>query len=199
MSVFVSLQVCLCLCKDTHTHTHTHTHRQTHTRQVYSWCRLAAGANGRPCQVGKKNRGKKRWPSCEHPLSHSYLCSYVCSYVCLESVRFPTLPLSPSHAHYSCISCCLPQVPKHINGSCFLSFFHSQHLPLSPSHAHTFITCCRLVLPGVAAGADARPCDICTHFITNNPVQVFTSQYIKMTLLRALVITFICMYVCMLW
>ena len=124
----------------------------------------------------------------EHPLSHSYLC---------------------------CISCCLPQVPKHINGSCFLSFFHSQHLPLSPSHAHTFITCSRLVLPGlavvarrvdssrclelpgVAAGADARPCDICTHFITNNPVQVFTSQYIKMTLLRALVITFICMYVCM--
>jgi hypothetical protein len=95
----------------------------------------------------------------------------------------------------------------------FLSFI--PNLPLSPSHAHTFNTCSRLVLPGlavvarrvdssrclelpgVAAGADARPCDICTHFITNNPVQVFTSQYIKMTLLRALVITFICMYVCM--
>ena len=98
----------------------------------------------------------------------------------------------------------------------FLSFI--PNLPLSPSHAHTFNTCSRLVLPGaavdarvgygvarsrgilagVAAGADARPCDICTHFITNNPVQVFTSQYIKMTLLRALVITFVCMYVCML-
>jgi hypothetical protein len=83
----------------------------------------------------------------------------------------------------------------------FLSFI--PNLPLSPSHAHTFNTCSRLVLPGlavvarrvdssrclelpgVAAGADARPCDICTHFITNNPMQVFTSQYIKMTLLRA--------------
>ena len=95
---------------------------------------------------------------------------------------------------------------------------HAYNLPLSPSHAYTVNTCILLVLAGstipagrgytrahcireldrVAAGALSRACDICTHFITNNPVQVFTSQYIQMTLLRALVITFICMYVCML-
>ena len=74
-----------------------------------------------------------------------------------------------------------PPIPRHV-------ISHGKNKKLkSPSHAHTFNTCSCLVLASVAAGADARPCDICTHFITNNPVQVFTSQYIKMTLLRALV------------
>ncbi len=54
-----------------------------------------------------------------------------------------------------------------------------------------------LVLAGLAAGADSRACDICTHVITHNSLQVPTSLYIKMTLLRALVIKIIGMYVCM--
>jgi hypothetical protein len=52
-------------------------------------------------------------------------------------------------------------------------------------------------LPSVAAGALSRACDICTHVITHNSLQVSTSLYIKMTLLRALVIKIIGMYVCM--
>ena len=84
-------------------------------------------------------------------------------------------------------------------------------------NAHTFDTCSRRVfasvaagagsgarlrcqtreLPSVAAGALSRACDICTHVITHNSLQVSTSLYIKMTLLRALVIKIIGMYVCM--
>ena len=52
-------------------------------------------------------------------------------------------------------------------------------------------------LPSIAAGALSRACDICAHVIKHNSLQVSTSLYIKMTLLRALVLKIIGMYVCM--
>ena len=111
MSVFVSLQVCLCLCKDTHTHTLTH----THTRQVYSWCRLAAGANGRPRQVEKKEMTIMRAPVIT--FIYMFVCMYVCMYRecsckkqvdCLLETYF-VCGISRSKKH-SCASCSLPQV-----------------------------------------------------------------------------------------
>jgi hypothetical protein len=80
-------------------------------------------------------------------------------------------------------------------------------LPLSPLHAYTFNTFSLLVLAGgavgagvtgsgtlstrelagAAVGANGRPCDILTVLITKNSVHGFTSVYIKMILLRALI------------
>ncbi len=56
---------------------------------------------------------------------------------------------------------------------------------------------CRRDFTGGAVGAAGRPCDIYTHDIIHNSVHAFASLHIKMTLLRALVITLIMhVYVC---